>query len=71
MDKVCNPFQIKDAGVCYLAAMLSIINLGYIQLSTISSMYYYLIPASNDISKLQIFIMYILGPQSAPEDFGK
>jgi hypothetical protein len=33
--------------------------------------HYYLIPASNDISKLQIFIMYILGPQSAPEDFGK
>jgi len=24
VDKVCNPFQIKDAGECYLAAMLSI-----------------------------------------------
>jgi hypothetical protein len=73
VDKVCNPFQIKDAGECYLAGCYAIyiIHLGYIQLSTISSMCYYLIPASNHISKLPIFIMYLLGPQPAPEDFRK
>jgi len=53
---------------CYA---INIIHLGYIQLSTISSMCYYLTPASNHISKVPIFIMYILGPQRAPEDFRK